>query len=43
MRRRCHLREVYNCDVFLAVDHQVEFIEVTMDQTVFGKLHDQLY
>ena len=38
-----HLWEVVHRDVIVAVQHQVELIEVTMNETVVRQLHYQLH
>ena len=40
---RCHLWEVDDCDVFVVGDHQIEFVEVAVDEAVLSELDDELY
>lgn len=40
--RRYQLRKVNHKDSSLCVDHQVEFIEVSMDNSIFGKVLQEI-
>lgn len=38
----CHLREIDDCDLFIIVDQQVEFVEITVNQTMLCQFDDLL-
>jgi len=40
VRRRCHLRKVYHSNLLALVYHEVEFVEVTVDEAMLSELHD---
>ena len=39
MRRGDHLREVDERDLVVVADHQIELVEVGMDEAVVGQMH----
>ena len=43
VRRGDHLREVVHRHVVVAVEHEVELVEVAVNEAVVGQLHDQLH
>ena len=40
VRSRCHLREVNYCDLLLLANHEVELVEVSVDEPMLSKLDD---
>lgn len=43
MWRGDHLRKVDHCDVVFVIQHEVELIEISMDEAVIGQFHDQIH
>ena len=42
MRRGDHLREIDDSDLFIFIDHEIELVEITVDQAVLGEANDHL-
>ena len=43
MRYWDHLRKIYNYHFIIFIDHQVEFIKVTVNKSVAAKAYNQLH
>jgi hypothetical protein len=43
MRCGNHLREIVHGDGLIVIDHQVEFVEVTMDKSIVSQSDDEIH